>query len=144
MLTSSSCHFTAQLGVHCSQPNTNRLDHLVTEKLLQRRMQTTSSCMWDTTHTNYTAYLHCPIYIQADLLPMVCAHVDLRRIMSTIRRSHHISFPENGGSTDQKRVGKSIGQVQDHTGVPGRQDRGRGQKCGILLVTASRPLRSID
>lgn len=65
--------------------------------------------------------------------------------MSTVRRVHHISFTENGGSTGLGE-GKSniIGQVQDHTGVPGRQDQGRGQKCGILLVTASRPLWSID
>lgn len=64
--------------------------------------------------------------------------------MSTVRRVHHISFPENGGSTGLEGKSNIIGQVQDHTGVPGRQDQGRGQKCGILLVTASRPLWSID
>lgn len=51
--------------------------------------------MQDTTHTNYS----CLFTLQADLVDEVCAHVDLRQIMSTVRRVHHISFPENYGIT---------------------------------------------
>lgn len=49
--------------MHCSQPNTNRLNHLVTEKRLQRRKQKLHTLVCRTQLTLVTAaYLHCPIY----------------------------------------------------------------------------------
>lgn len=50
---------------------------------------------------------------------------------------------QNGGSTEGEE-GYQISLVRLKISVPGRQDGGGGQKCGILLVKASRPLRSID
>lgn len=89
----------------------------MTKKLLQRRMQKLHTLVCKTQLTLITAaYLHSPIYTQADLVDEVCAHVDLKQIMSTVRCGYHISFSRNGGSTGLG-VGVSniIGQVQDHT-----------------------------
>lgn len=49
---------------YCSVPNDNRLDHLVTEKLLQRKMQNYTLFRQDNTHTNYSS-LFTPFYLHS-------------------------------------------------------------------------------
>lgn len=91
------------------------------------------------------AYLHTVLFtLQADRADEVCAHVDLRQIMSTARHGHHISVPEMVAAQGERKGTKYHWSGSRSYSVPGRQDGGGGQKCRILLVKASRPLRSID
>lgn len=72
----------------------------MTEKPLQKKMQNYTFCSKTALTALTAAYLHSPIYTPSRPSYEVCAHVDLRQIVSTARRGYHISFPETVGSTE--------------------------------------------
>lgn len=119
----------------------------MTEKLVQRKRQ--SSC---STQGSTRAH-HSGLYTDAILFTLQQSELTGLVLMWTSGRSaDHVNSkarpphlrPRHGGSTGEREGIKCHWSGSRSHSVPGRQDGGGGQKCRILLVKASRPLRSID
>lgn len=117
----------------------------MTEKLLQRKRQ--SYVLYTRQHSHSSQWL---IYRRHPYLH--CSRASWRGLCSCGSQADHVNSktrpphlsPRHGGSTGEREGIKYHWSGSRSHSVPGRQDGGGGQKCRILLVKASRPLRSID
>lgn len=116
----------------------------MTEKPVQRKRQSSCSTQGSTRTHHSGLYTDAILFTlrQGELTGLVLMGSQADHVNSKARPPH--LSPRHGGSTGEREGIKYHWSGSRSHSVPGRQDGGGGQKCRILLVKASRPLRSID